>query len=108
MSALARANGWRGFDGIGERVDKGEFGHGPTRGGWRYCCDGMPTMRGCGQEVTVSRRFSRVGKKSTGWLVCYGQDFDGTLDTDVVLTFCPSCAATLSGGVPEDEPATED
>src|SRR5690606_22553684 len=57
MSDLARANGWRGFDNIAERVD----------GGWRYRCDGMPTLRGCGAEVTVTRRLTRVGLKSTGW-----------------------------------------
>lgn len=77
MSGVARANGWRGFDGIGERVGR--------------------------------RRFARVGEKKSGWLVCYGTD-DGPgddgkgNDVDVVLTFCPSCAAVVkeqdrNGGV---------
>lgn len=92
MSAEARRNGWRGFDGIGEKVD----------GGWLYRCDGMPTMRGCGDEAIVPRRFKRVGEKSTGWLVTYGRDDpdepgdDGKgNDLDVVLTFCPDCAAVV-------------
>ena len=92
MSATARQNGWRGFDGIGEKVE----------GGWLYRCDGMPTMRGCGDEVVVSRRYARVGQKSTGWLVTYGQCFPDETgddkhghDRDVVLTFCPSCAAVV-------------
>ena len=85
MSAEARANGWRGFDGLGQR----------TEGGYSYFCDGMPTQMGCGNCLVVTRRLARVGKKSSGWLVCYGQDFDGTKDTDVVLTFCPRCTAVV-------------
>lgn len=101
MSAEARANGWRGFDNIGERVERGGFGFPPERGGWLYRCDGMPTLRGCGEELIVTRRLARVGKKSTGWLVCYGRDDAGPgddgkgNDLDVVLTFCPSCAAVV-------------
>ena len=103
MSAEARENGWRGFDGIGDRVERGGFGHAPNQGGWLYRCDGMPSLSGCGQEMIVPRRWSRVGIKSTGWLVCYGQDsLDGTggddgkgHDLDVVLTFCPSCRAVV-------------
>lgn len=85
MSAEARANGWRGFDGIGQ----------PTEGGYLYRCDGMPTQVGCGGELVITRRLARVGKKSSGWLVCYGKDDDGTDDKDVVLTFCPKCAAIV-------------
>lgn len=86
MSALARSNGWRGFDGIGRKVD----------GGWEFDCDGMPTMMGCGASTIVTRRWVRVGTKSTGWLVCYGKDEDHrTDDADVVLTFCPECAAIV-------------
>jgi hypothetical protein len=101
VSALARRNGWRGFDGIGTKVERGEHGNPPTRGGWRYYCDGMPTLMGCGSEVVVTRRFTKVGKKATGWLVCYGRDLpedsdDGKgNDLDVVLTFCPRCAAVV-------------
>lgn len=107
MSALARRNGWRGFD-IGQRVEKGEFGHGPERGGWLYKCDGMPTLLGCGAEVTVPRKWTRVGlKRGSGWLVTYGLEPE-TLDTDirdrdrwhddpdVVLTFCPRCAKVVA------------
>lgn len=90
MSDVARANGWRGFDGIGERVE----------GGWLYRCDGMPTPMGCGGEIVVNRRWSRPGVKSTGWLVCYGSYDPGAPgddgkghDLDVVLTFCPPCRA---------------
>lgn len=85
MSELARANGWRGFDGIGERTD----------GGYLYRCDGMPTCMGCGEEIIVTRRWCRVGEKKSGWLVCYGLNEDGTPDTDVVLTFGPMCAAVV-------------
>lgn len=91
MSELARQNGWRGFEGIGQK----------EKGGYLYYCDGMPSLRGCGQEVVVSRRFARVGKKSTGWLVCYGIDFDGTEDLDVVLTFCPGCTAVVEAKAKE-------
>ncbi len=82
MSTLARANGWRGFDGIGEK----------TTGGYEYQCDGMPSLMGCGEFVIVPRRFSRIGVKKSGWLVCYGLNDDNTPDRDVVLTFCPRCA----------------
>jgi len=81
MSELARANGWRGFDGLGERV----------KGGYEYRCDGMPSPMGCGQDITVPRAWVRVGIKKSGWLVCYGENEDGTPDLDVVLTFCPRC-----------------
>lgn len=109
MSATARRNGWNGFEGIGERVDKGEFGNPPARGGWLYRCDGMPRLMGCGAELITTRRLARVGLKSSGWLVCYGQEpkpeFGGRArfdspeqwedDHDVVLTFCPSCTKVV-------------
>lgn len=92
MSTLARSNGWRGFDGIGAKVP----------GGWQFDCDGMPTMMGCGAQVTVTRRWSKVGKKTSGWLVVYGLCFPDERpddkhghDLDVVLTYCPSCAAVV-------------
>ena len=96
MSGLARANGWRGFDGIATKVD----------GGWHYGCDGMPSMMGCGAAVTVARRWSKVGVKKSGWLVCYGlESIDSSKpmadpanqveDEDVVLTYCPDCAAVV-------------
>lgn len=84
MSTPARQNGWRGFDGIGEKAE----------GGWLYRCDGMPSMFGCGEQKTVTRRLARVGTKASGWLVTYGEDENGE-DRDVVLTFCPSCAAVV-------------
>lgn len=101
MSETARANGWRGFDGIGEKVERA-MGVRESKSGWLYFCDGMPTQRGCGEEIVVPRRFARVGEKRTGWLVTYGQgdpddpgdDGKGN-DLDVVLTFCPSCARTV-------------
>lgn len=89
MTAQARANGWDGFNNIGERVD----------GGWEYRCDGMPSLMGCGNTVTVTRKLTRTGTKKTGWLVTYGlcgddeqADDQHGHDLDVVLTFCPSCA----------------
>jgi hypothetical protein len=97
MSASSRRNGWVGFD-VAERV----------HGGWRYRCDGMPSMFGCGGEIVVARRWAKVGaKKASGWLVCYGLEpkpgapgrFDDPgqwqEDHDVVLTFCPSCRVVV-------------
>jgi hypothetical protein len=87
MSELARANGWRGFDGIGER----------TTSGYWYRCDGMPSMAGCSHDVVITRRWSTIGKKKkSGWVVMYGEDFDGVEDIDVVLAFCPTCAAVVT------------
>lgn len=85
MSELARANGWYGFDSIGEKVP----------GGVEYYCDGMPTMFGCGESLTITRKLARVGEKKSGWLVMYGTDEDGTDDVDVVLTFCPECTKVV-------------
>jgi hypothetical protein len=63
VSALARKNGWTGFENIGRRVD----------GGYLYVCDGMPTLMGCGGELIVTRPLARVGKKKgSGWMVCFG------------------------------------
>jgi hypothetical protein len=87
-----------GFQGIGEKV----------HGGWLYHCDGMPSMLGCGRTTIVPRRFNRVGRKKTGWLVCYGLEpntphsrFDSPEewheDHDIVLTFCPECAEVVLG-----------
>lgn len=92
MTAEARANGWRGFDGIGEKVD----------GGWEFVCDGMPHPMGCGERIVVTRRWTKVGTKKSGWLVTYGQccpdetaDDKHGRDLDVVLTFGPSCAEVV-------------
>jgi len=84
---------WNGFKGVGEKTD----------GGWLYRCDGMPTVMGCGAQVTITVPYARVGKKSTGWLVTYGlADPESTTnadskgnDLDVVLVFCPSCAKVV-------------
>lgn len=105
MSAEARANGWRGFEGLAVKVDR-VMGVKESRSGWEYQCDGMPREMGCGKSVVVSRQFSRVGLKSTGWLVCYG--LEGKTETsditdpaqvvedhDIVLTFCPSCVKDM-------------
>lgn len=86
MSQIARANGWRGFEGLGERV----------AGGYEYRCDGMPTLMGCGESVTVARAWATAGTKKSGWCVCYGENEDGSFDTDVVLTFCPACAQVVT------------
>lgn len=85
MTTLARENGWRGFDSLGDRVP----------GGWEYLCDGMPRAMGCGAAVTVPRSWSKIGAKSSGWLVAYGRDDEGGDDLDVVLKFCPSCALVV-------------
>ena len=92
MSERAYANGWRGFNGLGERV----------KGGYEYRCDGMPTLMGCGESVTVPREWTTIGIKKSRWMVCYGLlDVDGQEDMDedmdVVLTFCPKCAAIVIG-----------
>ncbi len=83
--SVAWQNGWRGFDGMGTK----------TEGGWLYRCDGMPSQMGCGGEIVVTRRYARIGMKSTGWLVCYGLDDDGGAEKDVVLMFCPKCAVVV-------------
>jgi hypothetical protein len=99
MSEIARANGWRGFDSIGEKVER-VMGVRDSKTGWLYRCDGMPGFFGCGEEMVISRRLVRVGEKKSGWLVCYGttdgpgDDGKGN-DLDVVLTFCRSCAAAI-------------
>lgn len=84
MSQLARDNGWHGFDNAGTAVG----------GMWRYQCDGYPSVFGCGNEITISRKYSKVGNKKSGWLVCYGIEDDGE-DHDVVLTFCPRCTKVV-------------
>ncbi len=94
MSAEARANGWRGFTDLGRRAP----------GGYAYGCDGMPTLSGCGEELVTRRPLARVGTKGTGWYVCFGTDAKGTEDRDVVLTFCPRCAAIVKAQ--ERRPAT--
>ena len=93
MNTIAADNGWRGFNSAGTKVP----------GGWQYDCDGMPTLMGCGAQITVTRQYVRTGRKSSGWLVTFGLEPD-TEDTpidsptgwhedkDVVLTFCPRCA----------------
>lgn len=97
MSVTARANGWRGFDGIAERIKPDpEFG---GDRGWLYRCDGLPSWSGCGNEILLRRRWTTVGRKRDGWEVMYGtngpddpgDDGKGN-DLDVVLTFCPRCA----------------
>lgn len=112
MSETARANGWRGFDGIGEKVEHVPFVRN-SKTGWRYSCDGMPTLRGCGEEIVVTRRLVRVGEKKSGWLVCYGTtdgpgDDGKGHDLDVVLTFCPSCAAVVKRKPATDPPGDDD
>jgi hypothetical protein len=93
----AYENGWRGFDTAGsvERVE----------GGWSYSCDGMPHPMGCGDTVTVTRKWARVGTKKSGWFVCYGDDGEGNIEADVVLAFCPSCAAVVRGQGLRSSPA---
>ena len=63
-------------------------------GRWTTRCDGMPTMLGCGEEIETSVPYSRPSEKlkPSGWLICYGKDWDGTSDRKIVLAFCPSCA----------------
>lgn len=98
MTTLAQDNGWRGFDSAGTKVP----------GGWQYDCDGMPTLRGCGAQVKVTRQWTRTGTKKSGWVVMYGLEpdtddapFDDPsqwhADHDVVLTFCPRCAEVVRG-----------
>jgi hypothetical protein len=97
MSLIARENGWRGFDGIGDK----------TAGGYEYGCDGMPTLMGCGESVIVTRRWTRVGVKKTRWFVCYGLGEDGEPALDVVLAFCPRCAGIVATQTPGIGPGSE-
>ena len=66
-----------------------------VHGGYMYMCDGMPSLAGCGNDVVVPRMWSKTGTKSSGWLVIHAEDPDGTQHDDIVLTFCPSCAAVV-------------
>lgn len=100
MGEAARENGWDGFRSFGKRVE----GH-----GWEFTCDGMPTMMGCGAQVYVTRRWSKVGSKSSGWLVTHGMEpkpqygesasmdepEKWQTDFDVVLAYCPSCRVVV-------------
>lgn len=117
MSATPRRNGWRGLDGIGERVHH-EFGQ-KGNGGWMFRCDGMPTQMGCGSQITVPRRWSTVGKKKSGWVVMYGLEPNTSTsdmadpsqchdDHDVVLCFCPTCAAHVAAHALSSEGALGD
>ena len=67
-------------------------------------CDGMPSMSGCGESFTPTRRMFREGRKKSGWLVTHGVDFDGTPDEPrTLLFFCPSCAAIVLSQMAEPE-----
>jgi len=83
----AYENGWRGFDNAGSVTR--------VPGGYEYRCDGMPSPMGCGETIVVTRKWATIGPKKSGWLILYGQDDDGNDEGDVVLTFGPSCAATV-------------
>lgn len=95
MSELARRNGWRGFDSLDpDEVD----------GGWEYQCEAIGPWGPSGCEpsghVTVNRKWTTVGKKKNGFVVCYGvndaddpgDDGQGH-DLDVVLVLCHKHAA---------------
>lgn len=65
---------------------------------WVTRCDGMPSMFGCGSEIVTPTpyRGHPSGKpKRSGWLVCYGEDDDGSDDHRIVLAFCPRCAEVM-------------
>lgn len=61
----------------------------------RTQCDGMPYPAGCPNEIYTTRPYVKVGKKSTGWLVTYYQNDDGSDDKSGICVFCPSCAAIV-------------
>lgn len=62
-----------------------------------YQCDGMPSMRGCGAETTISVPYVREGRKKSGWLVAHAtDDLAGTPSVPRhLLYFCPSCAEVV-------------
>lgn len=33
--------------------------------GWQYDCDGMPTPMGCGEQITVTRRYAVVREQAS-------------------------------------------
>ena len=70
-----------GFDAIGERVS----------GGWRYDC----AKPGCTVSNVVPRRYVKEGMKGSRWYVCFAEDENGKVDTDTVLTFCPTHARVV-------------
>lgn len=54
-------------------------------------CDGMPTLRGCGESIVTSVPFGRPGTKKSGWLITWGYDGEKD-DKSYLCAFCPSCA----------------
>lgn len=59
---------------------------------WTTRCDGWSTPVGCPNEIETTVPLTRVGTKSTGWYLCYGQDENGKDDKEFLLAFCPTCA----------------
>lgn len=57
-------------------------------------CDGMPSMRGCGETILLRRAFTKPGKKGSGWYVTWSLD-DHNKPIEPLLHFCPSCAVTV-------------
>lgn len=62
-----------------------------------YQCDGMPTMSGCGEQITISVPYVKEGRKKSGWLVTHAtEDMQGTPSIPIhLMFFCPACAAVV-------------
>lgn len=71
-----------------------------------YECDGMPTMRGCGSEITIPVPYVKEGRKKSGWLVSHAtEDIDNTPTTPIhLMFFCPSCADVVEKQEREAKP----
>jgi len=61
-----------------------------------YICDGMPTMRGCGEEITPTRPFVYPHRpRKSGWLTVPSLDANEEPDLGLLLHFCPQCAVIV-------------
>ena len=68
-------------------------------------CDGMPSMMGCAERIKPTRKWTKEGRKKTGWLVDHAtEDIWGTPSKPIyLLHFCPSCAEIVLRQIAKQE-----
>lgn len=64
-------------------------------------CDGMPTLRGCGESIQTSMPYKNPGLKKSGWLITWGWD-GGKDDKSYLCAFCPRCAEIVQAHDADD------